>query len=196
MMRLLCLGVVTCGGWLLAAPAAHAQFYLRVPFVRVQVGPTGGVAVRAPFVRYYDPGYPPPAYYVVPRVYVPPPPPVNEFVPPTLPVPRPLPSEEGPVAPMPPAPNGEPDPLAPPAPRQAPGLTLEQFGKSFQPKAGSYEVEIVNPVTRQPTKVRFTLPEGTPRRVHVGRRDVEFVYGPRQFVRIEFDRDGALVTSR
>jgi hypothetical protein len=74
--------------------------------------------------------------------------------------------------------------------------TLEEFSRSFQPKAGSYEVVLQNPLTLQPTPVRFTLPEGTPRRVLVHRRDIEFIYGPRQFVRIEFDRDGAQVVAR
>ena len=50
--------------------------------------------------------------------------------------------------------------------------------------------------TNQPTTVRFCLPEGTPRRVIVKRDSIEFVYGLRQWVRIEFDRDGATVTSR
>jgi hypothetical protein len=44
--------------------------------------------------------------------------------------------------------------------------------------------------------VRFSLPEGTPRRVVVRENEIEFRYGLRQFVRIQFDEDGALVTSR
>jgi hypothetical protein len=88
---------------------------------------------------------------------------------------------------------------APPAP--APGgqervMTLEQFSKAFQPKAGNYEVTLLSPVTNQATTVRFSLPEGTPRRVHVSGNQLEFDYGPRQYVRIRFDRDGAEVISR
>jgi hypothetical protein len=44
--------------------------------------------------------------------------------------------------------------------------------------------------------VRFTLPEGTPTRVQLLPDGVEFTYGPRRFVRIQFDDDGAFVTSR
>jgi hypothetical protein len=75
-------------------------------------------------------------------------------------------------------------------------LTIEQFAKSFQPKEGNYEVTLVNPVTNQPTTVRFTLPEGAPRRVNVSRNEIEFSYGLRRFVRIQFDRDGAEVVTR
>ena len=74
--------------------------------------------------------------------------------------------------------------------------SLEEFAKGFQPKAGSYEVTLLNPVTRQPTLVRFTLPEGTPRRVNTSRSGIEFDYGPRRYVRIQFDRDGAEIVTR
>ena len=73
---------------------------------------------------------------------------------------------------------------------------LAEFAKSFQPKGGSYELMIQSPVTKEPTTVRFTLPEGTPKNVQVNGRSIEFQYGQRQFVRIEFDKEGALVTSR
>jgi hypothetical protein len=55
---------------------------------------------------------------------------------------------------------------------------------------------MLNPVTGTPAKVRFSLPEGSPRRVSVYRNELEYYYGPRQYVRIQFDRDGAIVTSR
>ena len=187
MKRTLTLGAVVLAGWLGLAATSHAQVVIRAPFVRVAVG--DGVSVRAPFVRintgefsygpYYGPQYSPPP------VIMPPPqpmPPANNFPP----APQPL----------PPLPKGR-DFEAPPMPFQpAEAMSLEQFGKTFQPKAGSYEVTIMNPVTKQPTNVRFTLPEGQPKRVNVNGRSIEFVYGFRQFVRIEFDRDGALVTSR
>jgi hypothetical protein len=87
--------------------------------------------------------------------------------------------------------------LAPPKPIQAgKAPTMAEFAKNFQAKAGSYEVIILSPVTKEPTPVRFMLPEGSPKRVNVGDRDIEFRYGPRQFVRIEFDKDGAIITSR
>jgi hypothetical protein len=169
---------------LIATTAVEAQVFVRAPFVRVQVG--GGVAVRAPFVRLYLPPGPPSPVYYSPPVYL-----RSAPVPFTAPLPTP---ELVPVAPLQ---AGPPADDAPPAPQQAANvMTPEAFVKAFQPKAGSYEIELLNPVTQQPTPVRFTLPEGTPRRVNVTRREIEFSYGPRQFVRIEFDQDGALVTSR
>jgi hypothetical protein len=175
--------------------ASQAQVFVRAPFVRVYTG-DGGVAVRAPFVNLYVPPAGPAVYgprvidgpvYVGPRViYVDPPPapmpPAKDFV---APPPQ--------AVPPPPAPSAN-DPPPPVQPVQAP--TLDGFGKTFQAKAGSYDVTIVTPITRQPTQVRFMLPEGTPRRVIVTRDSIEFVYSLRQWVRIEFDRDGVMVTSR
>ena len=82
--------------------------------------------------------------------------PVPEVVPETL-------KKPPRVQPKPP-PDVNPDD-APPVPAQPERvMTLEQFAKAFQPKAGNYEVTLLNPVTRGATTVRFTLPEGTPRR--------------------------------
>jgi hypothetical protein len=194
MKRLLAAGLVAPLP-LVALPAADAQVYVRAPLVRVQVGP--GVGIRAPFFRFYLPDAygPPPPYYIPAPLYVPAAPLPGDPVLPTLPVPnavQPTPAQTPPAAAIP-APPAD---LAPPAPQTTAALTLEQFSKSFQAKAGAYEVELVNPLTRQPTRVRFTLPEGTPRRVRVARDEIEFIYGPRRFVRIEFDRDGAQVVSR
>jgi hypothetical protein len=170
--------------------AVQAQVYVRVPFVRVEVG-GGGVAVRAPFVNLFVP--PGPTYYPGP-VLVPGPMQLpGEFFP--APQPRLVPMPEPIPAPQPKF--QVPDDGPPPPVQQGPmAMTAEAFVKSFQPKAGSYEVTILNPITKQPTPVRFTLPEGTPKRVNVNRREIEFFYGPRNFVRIEFDRDGAQVISR
>jgi hypothetical protein len=74
--------------------------------------------------------------------------------------------------------------------------TLDAFAKTFQPKGGSHEATILNPLTNQPTTVRFTLPEGTPRRVIVDRTSVEWVYTLRTRVMIDFDRGGAKVIAR
>jgi hypothetical protein len=168
---------------LTAAPAV-AQVRIRAPFVRVDVN--GGVYVRAPFVNLYVPGSPPPIYVAPPPAFVPPAPtPVEPEPPANVEKPRPL----------PPAPGDGRD-APPPVVGKAGQLSVEDFAKSFKPKAGNYEVEIVNPVTRQPTTVRFTLPEGTPRRVHVSAREIEFDYGPRRYVKIQFDGDGAVVISR
>lgn len=205
--------------WSLAALAvfashAVADVYFQVPFVRVRVGGPG-VYVRAPFVSVFAPSVP--RVYVMPGADVLPPAnaspqqqPQAEAIPnlpkktPAFqpPAPKPMSDESLPKPPKktpafpPPQPKSD---DAPPAP--APGglervLTLEQFTKGFQPKAGNYEVTLLNPVSKQATTVRFTLPEGTPRRVHVSGNQIEFDYGPRQYVRIRFDRDGAEVISR
>jgi hypothetical protein len=188
MKRYLALSVLALVVGLAVVSSADAQVFVRAPFVRVQVG--GGVYVRAPFVNLWVP----PPVYVGPPVYLPPP---NAFVPPTPRV------ADSPAPPQP-APDAQPNtPVAPnqdngpPQPTKAAKVpTLEQFAKNFQAKGGSYEVTIVSPVTNQPTPVRFTLPEGTPRRVHLRRNEIEFDYGIRRFVRIEFDNEGAMVTSR
>lgn len=183
MKRTLILGVGVLAAWLGVVSSSQAQVFVRAPFVRVAVG--NGVAVRAPFVNLYVPGDGP-VYYSPfgPRVvFLPPPPVVAQPMPP---------AEQG----FPPAPQPQGNDQPPPPLQEAQPPTLDSFARTFQPKAGSFEVTIVNPVTRQPQVVRFTLPEGQPRRVNVNRNSIEFVYGPRQFTRIEFDRDGVVVTTR
>ncbi len=202
--------LMTLGVVLGFAPAAFAQVYVRAPFVRVQVG--GGVYVRAPFVSLYVPTGP--RYYFLPSE-----PPSSSFSPPTpmleeLPRPAltpPMPKARSAVperldlgektpTPPPPKPKSPPPPQpdlrepAPVQPERPP--TLQEFAKSFQPKAGNYELTLLNPVTQQPTVVRFTLPDGTPRRVNASERQIEFDYGPRKYVRLHFDRDGVEVTTR
>jgi hypothetical protein len=212
MKRTLILGAAVLAGLFGWISATQAQVFVRAPFVRVQVG--NGVYVRAPFVNLYipstgqvvyDPYAPPPPNYAVPpqpasppagSQLLPPPRPVSNPQPLPTPQPVPAPAVQDPNAPPPPLPAVK-DPNAPPQPAVATAApTIESFAKSFQAKAGSYEVTMLNPVTKQPTAVRFTLPDGTPRRVLVGRNQIEFVYGLRQFVRIEFDRDGVTVVSR
>jgi hypothetical protein len=113
-------------------------------------------------------------------------------VPPAIVVPSTPASEPVPLPKALPAPDAKaPQPIQP-----APVMTLDAFAKSFQPKGGSYETTIVNPVTNQPATVRFSLPEGSPRRVVVTRDSIEFIYRIGQWVRIDFNRDGAKVTSR
>jgi hypothetical protein len=164
------------------ASISSAQVYVRAPFVRVGVG--DGVYVRAPFVNFYIPDgpvYGPRVVTVPPAVVVPQPPPV-------VAVPQPPPVVVQP----------QPKPIIlNPAPVQ-PGQvqTLDAFAKSFQPKGGTHEAIILNPLTNQPTTVRFTLPEGTPRRVIVDRNSVEWVYTLRTRVLVEFDRGGAMVRAR
>jgi hypothetical protein len=178
MKRMILAVAFALGCWSIAASAADAQIFVRAPFVRVQVGP--GVWVRAPFVNLFVP--PAGGTYVVPSGNVAP---AGEVLPlPSVVIP---PAVNDPKLPPPPA----------PLPAQAePAMKLDQFAKSFQAKAGSYEVDLVNPVTNQPTRVRFTLPDGTPKRVEVRDNELEFRYGPLRFVRIQFDKDGAQVLSR
>jgi hypothetical protein len=192
---------------LIPASTAQAQVFVRAPFVRVQVG--GGVYVRAPFVNLYLPGAP--ALVAPPGVMLPPlpfpqvvgspapqQPAPQQFVPPQ-PTPQ---STEPPQQQAPlPAPQKDPVPNSkmPPSPMkvsQTEATTLEQFAKNFQPKAGNYDVNIVNPVNNKATNVKFTLPDGNPRRVHLRQNEIEFDYGIRHFVRIEFDNEGAMITSR
>jgi hypothetical protein len=168
MFRAIPVGLLAVAGVLTTASAGRAQVFVRAPFVRVFVGP--GVYVRAPFVNI---NIPRPFFMVPPPAYV---------------VPEPKVAPKGPL-------NEEEIPDAPKSLVKNP-LTLQAFAKSFQAREGSYQVKIINPVTKSPTTVRFSLPEGTPRRVTVRETEIEFFYGLRRFVRIQFDEDGALVTSR
>jgi hypothetical protein len=158
-------------GW---TSSSEAQVFVRAPFVRVFVGGPG-VGVRAPFVNLWIPNinYPPSV------MYVPPPPPAGRVAPPLEEVPQ----NNAEIAPQ-------------PRPAQASPMTLDQFAKSFQARPGNYQVTLINPVTKTPTNVSFTLPEGSPRRVAVRRDQIVFNYGRLHFVRIDFDADGAIVTSR
>lgn len=198
MKRLIFASLAIPAAMIACAPTATADVYVRVPFVRVQVG--GGVRVRAPFVNLYIPGGLPPVYEMPGAE------PMPEFVPPQPEAlsnpPKKTPAQSQPPAPKvkpidaPPVPKVKGDD-APPTPAGVePVLTPEQFTRNFKPKAGNYEVTLLNPITNQATTVRFSLPEGTPRRVNVSRHQIEFDYGPRQYVRIRFDRDGAEVISR
>lgn len=177
----------------LTATSASAQVAIRAPFVRVEVGGPN-VYVRLPFFQLQV-GGPPPGVLLPGPVIVGPP----VVVPPAVARPAFPPLEAEPPAQVLPEPKQKiPNDLdnGPPAAQPAQAPTLEQFGKSFQAKPGHYEIALINPITRQPTTVRFSLPEGSPRRVIVRRSSIEFDYGPRSYVRIEFDRDGAEVISR
>ncbi|HEV3120087.1 MAG TPA: hypothetical protein VGY58_23705 [Gemmataceae bacterium] len=169
MLRFITVGLVALAGVLGGAGPSQGQVFVRAPFVRVVVGGPGGsgVGVRAPFVNLWIPSRNHPQSVM----YVPPPPP------------------EAPVAHV----RRE---TPPPQATRETSLTLGQFAESFQAQSGSHQVTLINPVTNSPTPVAFTLPEGTPRRVAVNNERITFVYGFRHRVRIEFDKDGAIVTSR
>jgi hypothetical protein len=137
------------------------------------------VFVRAPFVRVYvGPGVYVRAPFVTysnmwtPPVVVEPPAQTVESLPPPL--------------------------LQKQAPSEKTGkaMSLDEFAKSFQPRGGMHDVVLINPLTQAATPVRFSLPEGMPRRVIVDPQGVEFAYGLRHFVRIHFNADGVVVTSR
>jgi hypothetical protein len=177
---------------------ASAQVSIRAPFVRVETG-GGGTYVRAPFVSLYFPPDPPVVYYGPPpgvSIPGPRPAPANPGV--TLPQPRVIPKPPLPNVPVDPnatSPSPAPD-LTPPAPAQAPKApTIAEFAKAFKPKAGNYEITLTNPVSRQAEAVKFSLP-GEPQQVRTSANSIEFVYGPRRFVRIEFDQDGPTIISR
>jgi hypothetical protein len=184
MKRTIYLSAASLVAWLGIVSTSSAQVWVRAPFVRVGVG--DGVYVRAPFVNLWIPGgatYSP----IYGPLYGPP------LVAPPATAPTMPPASEGLAAPKQIAPLDN----VPPLPIQPVSVpTLDGFAKTFQPKAGSYDVTMINPTTNQPTQVRFTLPEGSPRRVIVNRNSIEFVYALRTWVRIEFDRDGAMVTAR
>jgi hypothetical protein len=194
MRRFLVIAFLAVLGASAIASDLQAQVFVRAPFVRVYVdGPN--VQVRAPFVNfataryYYAPGYPPgPVYVAPPRLL----PPQSDSTPQGVP-----PAQEK-FTPPPPTPKSEENPdRKPPQPVQPnKPLTLSEFAKTFEAKAGNYEVTLLNPVSNEATVVRFNLPEGTPRRVQVRSNQLVFDYGPRRFVRIEFDQDGAQVVSR
>jgi hypothetical protein len=171
-------------GLALGVSPGRADVFVRVPFVGVYVGPPG-VSVRAPFFRLNVPSGPP--VVVLPAQPVP----VVPGSPDVQPMP-PLPPE--PVAHQPP-------PLpVPPAPSAVVAVrpqTLEEFAASFKPAPGTYETVLINPITKNPVKVTFSLPPGNPK-IRVFPRRLEFDYGSRrESVEIRFDRkDRVHVQSR
>lgn len=152
---------VLCGILFLAATApARAEVIVLTPWANVQVGP------------------PAPTRVLVQTPWV------------TVRVGRAAPVMP-PAAPVGPAfVPGEPPPVPLPIPVEvARPLTLNEFAATFKPKAGRYEVDLEHPVTHQPVKVAFALPEGTPRRVQLHRRELDFDYGRKQ-VSIRFLGNG------
>lgn len=223
---LLASGSVASAQVLIRAPFVRVQVgdpgvYVRAPFVNLNL--PNGPAYYPPPPVYGPIITQPPGYIEIPRssatLQLPAPQPSTTYVNPPVINPVPQSIEPAPLEILPkprqangsdipaiPQQNIDPDLLPPqpinppvqfqPAPQQAvQAMTIEDFARTFQPKAGQYEVTLLNPLTREPNVVRFTLPTGTPR-VDVFRRDIEFRYPGRTFVRIEFDRDGAQVISR
>ena len=202
--------LILAGSALLAgAPVAQAQVSVRAPFVRVQVGGPG-VSVRVPFVSLYIPSNPPfyvgqppvaqfgpaPSYIAAPPpTAVPAPAPAPQAIPKALPpLAPPLQAQAAPVPPQAVPTQPQPD-FVPPTPAKIAVPTLAEFAKTFQPRPGNYEISLINPLTNQPTPVRFSL-HAAPQNVRLGDNLIEFQFGPNQFVRVEFDRQGAFVVSR
>src|SRR5437868_14812968 len=139
MLRLSAIGLLSLAGLMGLASPGNAQVFVRAPFVRVFVGGPGGpgVGVRAPFVNIWVPN----RYYYPPSVmYLPPPPPPVTQAPsaesqPSVPSVQPSPQS---------APRIAPEAEVPPAPRstQDNPMTLDQFAKAFQPRAGNYDVTL------------------------------------------------------
>lgn len=176
---------------LILASHSTAQVVIQRPFVRLMFG-GGGVHVQAPFVNLFLPRVPPPPGLIAAQV--------PEAVFPSRPrliPPLTIDLKTGAEI-KPEIKSEEPSEETAPAPRAVSEkkLSLKDFAETFQPRGGNYSVSIINPVNKQLTPVRFSLPEGTPREVRVMSESVEFNYGPQQFVRIQFDKDGAIVTSR
>jgi hypothetical protein len=170
----LVLGLPALAALLVGAPPSQADVIVRAPFVTVSVGRPnlfGVEVVRVGIPCIFDVKVRKAKPVIVQTVPTPPPPEV---------IPSP-PSSEVPPPPGPPI----------------RALTLAEFSGSFKPAAGSYGVVLVHPVTKAPVEVNFMLPEGTPRKVQVQRRQLKFDYGPRHFVKIIFEpRGGVRVVSR
>jgi hypothetical protein len=95
-----------------------------------------------------------------------------------------------------PAPNGIPEKSTPKTEKGIRAASLGEFASTFQARGGTHEVWLINPVTGAAARVRFSLPYGSPRRIVLDPQGVDFVYGRRHFVRIHFNSDGPVVTSR
>ncbi len=150
---------------LVGSTAARADVFIRVPFVTVRVGNPGPVVVNPPVTGPIVVGQPPVTGPIIVGQPI-------DVPPVVLQPPRVIVNEAPPQA-----------VVATRAP------TLDEFAKSFKPQPGKYEVVIQHPVTCEPVKVCFTLPEGCPRKVHVYPREIDFDYG-RTDVSIRFIRDG------
>ena len=70
-------------------------------------------------------------------------------------------------------------------------LTLYEFARTFQPAGGFYEIVFAHPDTGRPVVAHFTLPDGTPTKFRVLRRQVHFDYGSSQ-VRLRFEPRGGV----
>jgi hypothetical protein len=161
MRQFIVAGLLASGVLLGFAETSRADFFLRVPFVRVHVNRGAGVLVGAGPVQVQTPAR---LEGAVPGVVV---------------------SESVPVVPADTLPS--PTPLVAPAVGKA--MTVEQFVECFKPQGGNYEVVLIHPKSGCPVKVCFALPPGCPTKVRWTKHVLEFDYG-RDCVRIRFYHNG------
>jgi hypothetical protein len=166
MLRPRWIGLLALAGLSVGAAPGQAEVIVRAPFVSVVVGRPAGPGCRGFGIHALGlvdvelrrggpllPGPSVPAELPAPRPVVADPP-GSEVM--ELPPPRPL----------------VPAALPPPRP-----LTLGEFATAFKPAPGKYEVVLVHPRTGRPVPVAFTLPDGPPPKMYVGRHELAFDYG-------------------
>ncbi|VTS00166.1 unnamed protein product [Gemmata massiliana] len=78
-----------------------------------------------------------------------------------------------------------------PAPVGPRAVTLSEFSRFFTPTPGQHDVWIIHPVTRQPVRVCFALPNGKLRDFEVDRRSIRFEFR-NGVVDIEFRNNGTV----
>lgn len=70
-------------------------------------------------------------------------------------------------------------------------VTLGEFSRFFAPTPGKHDVWIIHPVTRQPVRVCFALPNGKLRDFEVDRRSIRFEFR-NGTVHIDFRNNGTV----
>jgi hypothetical protein len=170
MTRTLATWVLSMGTCALLAAPAPGDVVVRGPF-------GGQIVVWSPSDVRVAPG----GVVVVPVTPAPVVVPVTPAPPMSPPQPVPLPAQPIPV------PLQQPQPaIVVPAPK-APVLP-QDFARTFQPRAGTYDVVFIHPRTNQPVSVAFDLPAGDPRVSWIG-NSLVFDYG-RHEVEIRFQIGG------
>jgi hypothetical protein len=175
--------LLALGVGLLFTAAAAADVIVNAPFVNIRVGTSNGqgVYVNAPFTRVLvgQPAYSPtqPAVYVqapFTQVVVGVAPPIYYTVPPSF---------AQPVDPK--------DMLHQPRTTgNIVAVSHVDFGKSFVPAPGTYEVVFIHPVTKRPCPVQFLLPpRGRPPVIRIEPTALEYDFGDLE-VEIRFKMDG------
>jgi hypothetical protein len=167
------------------APAVHAGFEIRAPFVYIRIGRP--IVIQAPFVRLVLPGRSCAADLTARASFKP--------APLMLDDPPPVPAESVPSRLVPPVKTTATREAAPPAKATGEVLTLKEFASSFKPspEGGKYDVMLKHPTTGKPVTVSFTLPPGTPKKITAGRLRLELRYAKGRPVVVRFFRNGSVV---